>query len=368
MATCRALALRGHDVTLIVRPDTAVPARDPFAFYGVPKPERMTITTIGSAPGPQLRRLRFLVESMAASAGAGRVVFTRDLGLAAWLLRAPLPSRTRVVYESHGVADVVSREMPVLLGRPELVPTDAKLRRLARREATVWRRAAAYVTITRALADELSSRFGARAHVYVVPDGAAPVAASPARSDARPLIGYAGHLYPWKGVDVLVEALTRLPDAEAIIVGGHPAEGDLTRLGRLASSLGLAERITLTGQVPPAEVSTQLAGARILVLPNTRTAISERYTSPLKLFEYLAMGRAIVASDLPAIREVLTHGDNALLVPPGDADALASAIRRLLDDAGLARQLGERARALAARYTWEARAERLEAALRVAAA
>lgn len=369
MATCRALALRGHDVTLIVRPDTTVPARDPFAFYGVSHPDRMTVRTIGDAPGPHLRRLRFLVESMLSTTAAGGVVLTRDLGLAAWLLRAPLPARARLVYESHGIADVVSREMPVLLGRPALTPTDAKLRRLARREARVWRKAAAYVTITRALADELRDRFGERPNVYVVPDGAPPQPAPATGTGPRPtVVGYAGHLYPWKGVDVLMHALARLPGVDAVIVGGHPAERDLARVQSLASSLGISERIRFTGQVPPADVSRHLADAAVLVLPNTRTAISERYTSPLKLFEYLAMGRAIVASDLPAIREVLADGDTALLVPAGDADALATAINRLVSDTELARGLSRRARELARRYSWDVRAERLESALISAAA
>ena len=89
------------------------------------------------------------------------------------------------------------------------------------------------------------------------------------------------------------------------------------------------------------------------MLPNTASAISERYTSPLKLFEYLSLGRPIVASDLPAIREVLTDNETALLVPPGDPAALASAA----DAAGratrrLSARLGQAARALAPEFTW----------------
>jgi glycosyltransferase involved in cell wall biosynthesis len=90
----------------------------------------------------------------------------------------------------------------------------------------------------------------------------------------------------------------------------------------------------------------------MLVLPNARTAISERYTSPLKLFEYLAMGRPIVASDLPSIREVLTDSRTALLVPPGDPQALAGALSRLAGDRALARALGRASLALAADFTW----------------
>jgi glycosyltransferase involved in cell wall biosynthesis len=102
------------------------------------------------------------------------------------------------------------------------------------------------------------------------------------------------------------------------------------------------------------------------VLPNTATAISERYTSPLKLFEYLAAGRAIIASDLPALREVLTHDVTAWLVPPGDAAALAGALGTLARDSARRQRFGEAARALSAEYTWDRRAERLEEAFAAA--
>lgn len=371
MATCRALALRGHDVTLVVRPDTASTPRDPFAFYGGSRPDRMTIRTIPAPRDARLKRMRFLVEAGAMAARGSGVVFTRDLGLAAFLLQPPFARRARVIYESHGVADVVSAEMPRLLGRPDLAPSAAKLRRLARREERVWRRASAYVTITATLAGELEARFGARPHVYVVPDGApTPDGAGlpPDLTTRPPVVGYAGHLYPWKGVDVLVRALAELPDVRGLVIGGHPVETDRARVEQLAQSLGLASRVTFTGQVTPHEVAARLAEASVLVLPNTASAISERYTSPLKLFEYLAMGRPIVASDLPAIREVLTHDVSALLVPPGDAGALAAAIARVVHDATLARRLAGGALALAPRFTWAARAERLESALAAAAA
>jgi glycosyltransferase involved in cell wall biosynthesis len=313
--------------------------------------------------------MRFLVEAGTMAATWRGVVLTRDLGLASFLVQAPFARRARVVYESHGIADVVSAEMPMLLGRPDLAPSAAKLRRLARREARVWKRAAAYVTITAALARELEERFGTRPHVHVVPDGGPDpgnITTPPFDVRQPAVIGYAGHLYPWKGVDVLVHALSRLPDAAGLIIGGHPAEPDRARVESLAASLGISGRVSFTGQLPPAQVTARLAGATVLVLPNGASAISARYTSPLKLFEYLALGRPIVASDLPAIREVLTDGETALLVPPGDAGALAAGIHRVLSDAALAQRLAAGALELAPRYTWEARAARLEPALAAA--
>jgi glycosyltransferase involved in cell wall biosynthesis len=366
MATCRALALRGHDVRLIVRPDTASPPRDPFAYYGVSQPEQMTIDMIDHAPGP-LGRVRFLAGAFRRCAARPGVILTRDLGLASWIARTPM-LRPRLVYESHGLGDVVSAEMPQLLGRPSTAASAAKLRRLARREEIVWRRAAAYVTITRALADDLRQRFGVRDHVHVVPDGGPQPVHLPVPPRPRPLVAYAGHLYPWKGVDVFVEALASAPDVDGLVIGGHPAENDLQRVRLLAASHGVADRVTFTGHLPPSEVISRLSEASVLVLPNTASSISERYTSPLKLFEYLALGRAIVASDFPAIREVLTDNVTALLVPPGDARAMAEAINRIARDEALATRLADAAHALAPQYTWESRAERLESALRGAAA
>jgi glycosyltransferase involved in cell wall biosynthesis len=107
-------------------------------------------------------------------------------------------------------------------------------------------------------------------------------------------------------------------------------------------------------------VARELRRADILALPNPPTGISGAYTSPLKLFEYLAAGRPIVASDLPAIREVLQDEGPAVLVAPGDAQALAAAITRIAADPVFGQRLARAAYAAAGDYTWERRAERLE--------
>ncbi len=118
--------------------------------------------------------------------------------------------------------------------------------------------------------------------------------------------------------------------------------------------------MTFTGHLPPSAVASQLARADIVALPNPASAISTHSTSPLKLFEYMAAGKAIVASRLPSLGEVLTDEVNALLVTPGDADALAGGIRRLVNDPALRAGLGSAARDAVAEYSWDRRAERLE--------
>jgi len=364
MHTCHALARRGYEVRLVVRPDSASPARDPLAFYGLAPEPRLQIATIPARGPARARRIRFLLDSLRLATGSrDAIVLTRDLGLAAWLLQLPKSRRSRAVYESHGLSVSVAQEMPALLGKPELAPSSAKLKRLDRREARVWLRAAAYVTITRGLADELTSRYGTRANVFVVPDGAPAAGPLPAPDAGRFIAGYAGHLYPWKGVDTFVRALAHAPGVHALIVGGHPGERDLDRVSRLVRELGLQDRVTITGLVAPTAVRHTLAAASVLVLPNAPSAISERYTSPLKLFEYLTMGRPIVASDLPAIREVLADDRSAVLVPAGDARALGHALVALKNAPAAAAELGRAALSLSTRFTWEARAERIEAAL-----
>ncbi|MDA1305972.1 MAG: glycosyltransferase family 4 protein [Acidobacteria bacterium] len=368
MHTCHALAARGHALTLLVRPDTTVPARDPFAFYGLPPCAHLTIepiTTSGAAP---LRRAQMLWTGVRrALSGSVDVVFTRDLGLASLLARLPASRRPALVYESHGIAPIVAEEMPRLLGKPDQAPSSSKVRRLDRRESLVWRTADAYVTITQALATDLAARYGHRDAVFVVPDGAVASPVSTRDWVPGPLcVGYAGHLYPWKGIDIFLHALAQTPDVRGVIVGGHPGEADLGRIQRLLQNLHLTERVTMTGLLAPHAVAHALDEADVLVLPNTHSAISDRYTSPLKLFEYLTRGKAIVASDLPSLREVLTHEHTALLVPAGDADALAAALGRLQADPQLRHRLGAAARALAPDFTWERRAERLELALTAA--
>jgi glycosyltransferase involved in cell wall biosynthesis len=363
METCHALAMRGHDVRLVVRPDTHSPTRDPFDYYGLPHSRRLVVERV-PVSGPQFaRRVAYLSFAAGRVMGPGRadMLMTRDLGTAAILSRLPRAVRAPFVYESHGYAPDVAAALPELVTTAR-APGVARLKRLARREVAVWRAADGYVTITAGLIRMLEKKFGSRPHTAVVPDGVRmnSTGRHPEPPEAQAVVGYAGHLYPWKGVDLLLEAIARTSRASALIVGGHDAEGDRARLTSLANTLGISSRVTFTGHQPPAEVPALLRRASILALPNPVSAISTHFTSPLKLFEYMAAGRAIVATDLPAIREVLRHEVNALLVSPGDPESLAFGIERLLGDRELAARLARNALSDVDDYTWSRRAERLE--------
>ena len=370
METCHALAARGHEVTLLVRPDSHTPARDPFTFYGLERIPGLRIEVAPVTGSATSRRVGYLTFTIGRAVGRGRqdLIFTRDLGLASLLLRLPAAMRAPVVYEAHGIAADVAAALPDLLtGAPRASPS--KLRRLARRDERVWRAADGYVTITAALRRELARRFGERPRIALVPDG---VRSEGVENSSQPelerddegrtfTIGYAGHLYPWKGADLVIEAVAALPDTRGTIVGGHEGEPDLERLKAFALELNCASRVTFSGLVPPSKVAAMLRQADVLVLPNRASAISNEFTSPLKLFEYMASGRPIVASDLASLREVLRDGENALLVEPGNPQALVAAIRRIKEDRALGARLAGRARQDVRDFTWARRADRLDA-------
>ena len=190
----------------------------------------------------------------------------------------------------------------------------------------MWRRAAGFVATTAGILDSFAAAHGPRSGTRVIPNGTDVPSGRGfpgLAGEAPPRIVYAGQLYPWKGVDVLVRAMAVVPDARLVILGGLRGEADERRIAALVESQGLVSRTEMPGTVPPAQVADELRRAAVVVAPFLHTAMSERHTSPLKAFEAMAAGRPLVASDLPASREFLRHEQNALLVPAGDAPALA---------------------------------------------
>jgi glycosyltransferase involved in cell wall biosynthesis len=179
---------------------------------------------------------------------------------------------------------------------------------------------------------------------------------------ARPLVVYAGSLYAGKGCEQILLAARELPAAKFVCVGGRDFE--VERLTERAASLGLSN-VELTGRVPHAEVPSYLLAADVLIAPFTEDGrdvagkVIIPYASPVKLFEYMAAGRAVVTSNVGAIPEVLRDGENALLVAPGSVAELAGAITRLLEDRALALRLGAAARRDVREYSWEARVARV---------
>lgn len=171
---------------------------------------------------------------------------------------------------------------------------------------------------------------------------------------------YAGHLYAWKGIDVVFDAASRMEDVTFVLVGG--TEADVSARSEEIKRRNL-RNVILTGHKPRTLMPKYLKAADVLLLPNAPVSEeSRRYTSPIKLFEYLAAGAPILASDLPSIREVLSE-DTACLVEAGNPDALTQGVRAIFADPIRASRLSQEGHAIAARSTWTARAQSILSAL-----
>jgi glycosyltransferase involved in cell wall biosynthesis len=352
--TAHALARRGVEVDLVVRRTDGQSDEACLEFFGLAPHPGLRLRRV-SAPFGKWSYLAAALGLLARAGGRWDFVYTRDLVLADLALRlGTLP----LIYEAHTLAAVFAEEHGRLYGA-ERAPSKAKLSRLDKRERRVCCGAAGVVTITRALEKALEERHGKIAPFRVVPDGTRLPEGLPAFEGLHspPSVYYIGQLYPWKGVDVLVEAMRHVNGAELVIVGGLPPEPDLDRLRSLASRLSLEDRVRFRGFVPPPELPAERANADLFVIPLLDSTTARLFTSPLKLFEAMASGRPVVASDLPSMREILIHEENALLVPPGDARALAAAIERLLRDRDLSRRLAARAFEDVKAYSWDRRAE-----------
>ena len=183
------------------------------------------------------------------------------------------------------------------------------------------------------------------------------------------VIGFVGVLVGWTGIDWFLEALPRLGyllDKVVVLIIG---QGNLEpRLLQIAATSGLGERIRLVGFVPHAEVPEYLASFDIAVAPYRKVELF--YNSPMKLYEYLAMGKPVIASRMGQSAELIKDGENGLLYEPDDADGMLKLLSLLIEDAALRARLGraahERSREMA--WTWERNAAAILGLCRVAAA
>lgn len=287
------------------------------------------------------------------------------------------------IYARASVLSTAAVTLSRQLGRPLLVELNAPLAKeqaqyragalgeLAERaERGLLTGADAVLAVSEALRGHAIALGAAPQKVHVLPNGIDPQLFFPAAPDsglrhrlglgAGKLLGFVGGLRPWHGANILPELLAKLskrhPDLELVIVGDGPLRADLQ--GAL-ERLGLRERAVFTGSLPHEEVAGVIRLFDIALAPYPPLA-HDFYFSPLKLFEYMACGVPVLAASVGQIEEVVRDGENGLLYPAGDFDALLAACDRLLDDSSLRGRLGRAAAETAHRtYTWDRNAARV---------
>lgn len=218
----------------------------------------------------------------------------------------------------------------------------------------VLRHAAAVVVLTNEQRSIISAKYRILdSRVVVIPNGVdmARFRGSERRLHARPRLLFVGRLARQKNLALLLEALVGVSERfDTLLVGDGPLENELK--GAVAK-MGLMN-VRFWGRADGQEVVETYRDADVLVLP------SEREGMPLVLLEALAMGLPIVATDVPGSRDVVVHGENGLLVPPGDPDALREALLTVTGDPDLYRRMSASSLRLAEKYSWEAIGTELE--------
>ncbi len=365
---CEALAAEGAAVTLYPATRFQPPelrGRDIWSVYGVPR------GVFGLRYVPALDALPLAGGRVNRVAQAAFYLNLATYSAALWpILRGADPDA--VYYSRHPlILSALRRHKPArrLFWEVHSLSADSRKRQI---QADLVKRIGGALTVTAHMAGMLADLGVPPERVMVAPDGfsAARFAEMPTRAEARAafglpeeafMVGYMGRLHTLnmeKGVGDVIRAIAqeRERPLHLLLVGGPDDMAAAYRREWVA--LGLPpERFHALGQLPAAEVPRALAAFDVNTMPFPWTEHFAYYASPIKLFEYMASGRAIVATDLPSTAEIVQDEETALLVPPADVEALAAALARLQDDPALRERLADQARALAyARYTWRARA------------
>jgi len=341
MRMCEALAQHGHEVTLIGKQFQVDSSCDVYEYYGVRRNFRLDLIPCRKIKGVNLLTLPQLYGRLRRYDSHAVLIYARNIYGASLAVRMGF----RVIYEAHAAPynGLIRHLEASLLKNPRLI-------RL--------------VVVSEALKRLYTSQYDIADKVVVchdaasVPDETLKVRVSwPACRDTLQ-IGYTGHLYPGRGIEIILECAKQLPQHDFHVIGGT---GNDVRLWETQ----VTANVHFHGFLEPAAIHAARAMCDVLLMPYQREIINPHshlntvpWMSPLKLFEYMASQKAIIASDLPVLREVLDE-QKAVLVEPDDPGQWVYAVRQCEDRAYRENLARNAYAAFLEHHTWEKRAQRV---------
>ena len=260
--------------------------------------------------------------------------------------------------------------LPLVYDAHELYP---EISTLSPREAAIWRflerrlakRATSILTVCESIAEEIEQRNGVSRPTVLLNCPATPAPLPAGRNllreslgieEEEPILLYQGGFAPHRGLPTAVLAAHRLERGTVVLMGWGRLEEELRELVRRER---LGERVLITGPVPRERVVAHAAGATIGVIPYEPVGLNNTYTTPNKLFDYMAAGLPVAASALPELVRFVEGGEIGLTFEPGSPEALAETINALLGDPGRYANMREQSREMGRRYTWEQESQKL---------
>ncbi|PHM39596.1 putative glycosyltransferase WbpH [Xenorhabdus mauleonii] len=283
-------------------------------------------------------------------------IFTRNIKMANYLLckHPEIPH----FFESHEIFAQSFKESHDLLRRQN----QRKYQKLKKIERQVYGKSQVIFTLTSLLREDIYQEYGVKTPIVVAPDGVDILAVESVQQtlsggeNKRPTqVLYLGSLHRWKGVPTVLKAMSYLDDAVLNIAGGTTEQ--ISKLKHTAKQIGVSDKVNFLGFIQPKNRFQVIADSDICVLPLTKTSIGSRYTSPLKLFEYMAMGKPVVISDFPSIRDAVD--ERAVnFADSENAESFAEQIRWLIHHpVELAAKVDHSQQLITARFNWDQRAK-----------
>lgn len=360
--TCRALASEGAEVILMVSKLDRKTDKECLNFYGLSEHPNLKIKGTAQKKGRRSFNLFVLREVLRHRKDKNTVLFFRDKKLARIFIVLKRFFKIPCIIEEDAPASGYRNLSEQLSQKGKQLSFIEKYKyvfRISRRKSLqsfLYKNADGVICQTEGIKQAICEDFSPFVPMTVVAC-ATKLMNREFEYEADKVL-YLGHLYPQKGVDVLIKALQYLPNRELLIIGGNKKE-DISRLKNLSFRLHVDERVTFAGCVPHSDIERYFEGAGVAVIPIINTVGQRLFTSPMKLFEYMSARVPIVASDFPSMREILESGKTAVLVEPESPKALAEGIEKILTDREFAEEITQNAYEKVKGFTWEKRAKNI---------